>query len=191
MPAIALEAFGGLIGRWIWLSLIHSLWIGLLAAAAAALITQSAPRVFAPGPPRDPGRRDVRHGPGACRDDRLAPPRARGRTVRPRGGSAASSSFGLAGHRSQGRAGRTPPQAMTGRPSRRRPLHSPSPAGRRPGSLGRSRATRPTLLVLWSLTVVVLVATLTFGMLGLGRLRRGAEPAGEQIQRQARRLADS
>ena len=76
MPAIALEAFGGLIGHWIWLSLIHSLWIGLLAAAAAALITQSAPRLT-PGPPRDPGRRDARRGPGACRDDRLARPRAR------------------------------------------------------------------------------------------------------------------
>ena len=36
MPTLAFEAFGGLIGRLVWLGLIHSLWIGLLVAAAVA-----------------------------------------------------------------------------------------------------------------------------------------------------------
>ncbi len=188
MPAIALEAFGGLIGHWIWLSLIHSLWIGLLAAAAAALITQSAPRVS----------HQARHailsaamlvaalGPVAMTAwHHLGP---RGKTVRTRGRSAASSSFGLAGHCPRSRAGRASwgdDRAAVASPS------APLALARRAASgfVGTIARSRPALLVLWSLTVMVLVATLILGMLGLGRLRRGAEPADEQVQRRARRLA--
>ncbi len=81
----------------VWLALIHSLWIGLLVAAAAALITQSAPRVS----------HRARHailvvamllaalGPVAMTAwQYLGPAREDGPLAR---GSAASSSFGPAG----------------------------------------------------------------------------------------------
>jgi beta-lactamase regulating signal transducer with metallopeptidase domain len=44
MQAFALEAFRELSARWIWPALLHSVWIGLLAAAISALIIQGATR---------------------------------------------------------------------------------------------------------------------------------------------------
>jgi len=45
MRSLALEAFGGLTGRLIWLGLLNALWLGLLAASACALIFRAAPRL--------------------------------------------------------------------------------------------------------------------------------------------------
>ena len=45
MRSLALEAFGGLTGRLIWLGLLNGLWLGLLAASACALTLRAAPRL--------------------------------------------------------------------------------------------------------------------------------------------------
>jgi beta-lactamase regulating signal transducer with metallopeptidase domain len=45
MQAVAIEAFERLIASFIWPALLHSLWIGLLAAAVAALVLQTCTRL--------------------------------------------------------------------------------------------------------------------------------------------------
>ncbi len=41
MQAFALEAWRELSSRWIWPALLHSVWIGLLAASLASLLNQA------------------------------------------------------------------------------------------------------------------------------------------------------
>ncbi len=45
MPTFAAQAFGGLIGRLVWLGLLHSLWIGLVVASGTALILRFGSRL--------------------------------------------------------------------------------------------------------------------------------------------------
>ena len=157
MPTFAAEAFGGLIGQ-LALARPDPQPLDRPAGRRGRRPDRSGgPARLAPGPPRDPGRRDARRGPGACRDDRLAPPRAR------------------AGGRS-GRAGDRPRIPRPDRPGIARgvgPAEAASPgddraAGTSPSSplavaervasrfVGTIAKSRSTVLVLWSLTVAVL-----------------------------------
>ncbi len=45
MQAVAMDAFHELTARWIWLALLHSVWVGLVVAAVAAVILQASGRL--------------------------------------------------------------------------------------------------------------------------------------------------
>jgi beta-lactamase regulating signal transducer with metallopeptidase domain len=186
MPTFPAEAFGGLTVRLVWLGLIHSLWIGLLAASVAALVGQSAPRLS--------HRR--RHailvaamsvaalGPIALALWRhLAP--------RPEDGIAATGSLPAFVVRTDRPeiAGSDPPSAISNAASAS-PASFLAFAGRVPiRFIDATGKVRPVACGVWSMAVAVLGATLVLGTVGLGRLCRSAEPAAISLQDRSRRLA--
>jgi hypothetical protein len=189
MPTFAPEAFGGLTGRLVWLSLIHSLWIGLLAASVVALILQSAPRLS----------HRTRHailaaamlvaavGPIALALwQHLGPSRAPG--------IAATGMLPTFLVRTNGPSlvGPDPLAEVSSRPQAAGapPASGPAFASRVPiRFIDALRKVRPVVFGIWSLAMAMLGAILIIGALGLSRLCRGAELAATPLQERSRRLA--
>ena len=67
MQALAIEAVKSLIAWFVWPALLHSLWIGLLAASVVALVLQALRTPFTPRSICDPARRARRDDSGTCR----------------------------------------------------------------------------------------------------------------------------
>lgn len=180
-----LEALGGVIGRLVWLGLLHSLWLGLAAAASVALVLRVRPSlshrlrhatllaslvVVALGPPAVTALQHLAAAPGS-----LSAPM--------RGDSA------LIVLREQGR---TAGASAPGSPPPRRPANA-SAASRLARSLrvplaraaGIVRAVQPVGLVAWSVAVACLGAALAVAVSGVDRLRRKASPAPSDVRSRA------
>jgi hypothetical protein len=189
MPAFAPEAFDGLIGRLLWLALVHSLWIGLLTASAVALIFQFASRLS----------HRARHailavamlvvawGPGAVA---IVQHLAFSRAAEVGSPGDETTLEVIAGGPADG--GSNPGVS----PTKQQPVVGLIPArGSQLLSGAFSRAVavlvrlRPMMVVLWLVPAACLSATLLLGAFGLRRLRRTAEPASIFVQDRCRCLA--
>jgi len=187
LHATAAEAIQGLTARLAWLGLLHSLWLGLAAAALVALTFQArrllshrtrhallfaALSAVALGPPA----LALAHAAVAARRSERVP-------------TAAPPSVALAVET----AGR-PHQAPF--PSATPDLRGANPADRwlRPLQATLECATsvaqtiRPFALAAWSLTVLSLSAVLALGVSGLNRLKRDAADAPPAVTERARKL---
>jgi hypothetical protein len=189
MPTSALEAFGGLTGRLVWLGLLHSVWIGLLVGSGVALIFQIGPRIT----------HGARHaillvamliasaGP-------IAMAIAQHLSSSPTERGAAEIAGTLLSFRVEAR-GEAPSSRSDASASR------PALAVGRPGSRFASvagilarvvdglRMARAVAAAVWSAVVASLCAILALGGIGLRRLCRDARPAPTAIRDRSRRLA--
>jgi beta-lactamase regulating signal transducer with metallopeptidase domain len=186
MRSLALEAFGGLTGRLIWLGLLNGLWLGLFAASACTLFFRAAPRLshrvrhsvlvvaiafIATGPiVLTAVQHSIRT---PLRDD---PPESEFVVI----------------------AGIPPGELHSARSSSafQRPPERPASSwhSRVPG-IGLSRAValalriQPIVVAVWLLVVASFLILLVLGMRGTPRLCRTAKPASDLIRERTRRLA--
>ncbi len=187
MQAFTLEAVRELSARWIWPALLHSVWIGVLAASTAALLFQSRARLC----------HRARHGVllGALALVLVGPVVATGLQRAIAKGSPAAQHVtweitvgaklgeAVASHRAVGGAiggeGIVP----------ERPTRSMVVNDCLASVVGVVTAGRRFILTVWVLCVALIAAYFSLGAGILRRVCREAEPAAQPIQRRVRTLA--
>jgi beta-lactamase regulating signal transducer with metallopeptidase domain len=186
MRWLALEAFGGLTGRLIWLGLLNGLWLGLLASSACALFFRAAPQLS----------HRVRHAVlvvamAIVATGPVVLTAAQHSLRTPTRDELAESEFVVI-------AGIPPGELQSARSSTaiQHPPERPAPSwhSRVPG-IGLSRVVALALRIqsivvpIWLLVVACSLIVLVLGMGGTRRLCRTAEPASDLIRERTRRLA--
>jgi beta-lactamase regulating signal transducer with metallopeptidase domain len=188
MPALALEAIQGISGRLLWLSLLHSLWLGLILAALVALVFQvrwtlthrarhaillTALCLVAAGPPALTVAQ-------YCADWRQS------------GRDAILAKMAVAVQTEPTEARGPAPSVATATPRREEASSLTSLVRSLLIPLDKmtdiARTVRPYALTAWSVIVLTLTAVLPVGLRGLNRLRRDASSAPEPVQKRAQRL---
>ena len=189
MRSFALEAFGGLTGRLIWLGLLNGLWLGLLGASACALIFRTAPRLS----------QRVRHAVLFVAMLFVAIGPVVVTTVQHVVGTLTTSNEPAETesqlvviadlpsteiHEAPTTSGVQQPQA-----TRAHSWHLRIPEAALAHAVALALGIQPIVVPLWLLVVATLGIMLGLGVCGAHRLCRKADPASEVIQERARRLA--
>jgi beta-lactamase regulating signal transducer with metallopeptidase domain len=189
MPPLAPEALGGLTGRLVTLGLVHGLWIGLLAASAAAIALRAIPH----------RRPRVRYALllFALGLAALGPPLATG-FQRSRAASREAATVALADAPDAAiavarRGIATPAEGEAPAPTPASPGRAPRAAWGLHAAASRAAAAldaaQPLLLAGWLLIFAALSMLLALGFRATASLRRGARPAGPAIQGRSDDLA--
>ncbi len=186
MQTLATEATQGLIGSWVWLCLLHSLWIGLISFSMIAL-------AFQLGWPKSHRTRHAVLAGGLCTVV-LGPPAAV---------QAQAFVFHWPGVDDEAHV-RTTSRVLMEKPATEHPQQAsasskPTQSGRPDfwqgvWNVGLQRATeivqsaQPYGLAIWTACVSFMTSTLAFGAIGVFRLGRFAKPAPSHVGRRLRGL---
>jgi BlaR1 peptidase M56 len=190
MHAVAIEAFQELSVRCIWLSLLHSVWIGLLSASICALITQAAARLS----------HQTRHaillgalalaitGPGIVTILQQA--------IFVQAPAELATAWKVtAGTRPGEEPSKKPGTVHTKMPfteaDRPRSRTTTLLAESLSSSLSAAQRVRPFVLTAWFFGVAIIASFLALGERTVRRLRRGASEASQSINEQTRVMASS
>ncbi len=188
MQAFALEAFRELSARWIWPALLHSVWIGLLAAAISALIIQGTPRRS------HGGRHAILLGALLLVVAGSVLATALQRALAIHSPVARSPAWQITALSGPGETAMTSDGAErpTMSVARVRPTGSDrlfDLSGRLASLVTIANRVRPFLVALWLLTVVGIAGFLAIGARTVCRLCREAEPAAEETQQKTLAIA--
>ena len=189
MQALATEAFKSLILQFVWPALLHSLWIGLLAASVVALVLQASSAFH------------------ATLDMRSCSPRFVVATLGPAVATSVQHAIASRSETSLENVAVITAVVGAATPSRDEPATSRTPelahwpetlrensyaafAGRNLARLGEElRHVRRLVVAVWLLGVILSGGLLAMGTRAVRRMRHEADPVSEPIRARARALA--